>query len=227
MLSIVGGGLGLLLAGWAVDLMVRFGPDSLPRILEVNLDMRVMLFTLIVSIATGVLFGILPALSSRADLNSAMKQSSRGATESPARRRVQHGLIVGQVAIAVVLLVGAGLLLASFYRLQQVDGGYRADHVVSAEAFPNFTKYPNTAQQVQFYDAAVARMSSLPGVVSVAVTNAVPLSAITPGANPILIKGETDAASEHRPTADLNVSSPMYFGRMFFAKNLPGVSTAS
>jgi predicted permease len=214
LLSVAGGVVGLLFAGSTLSMLTAFVGRFTSRTHDIAIDPRVLVFTILLSIATGVLFGILPALSSRADLNSAMKQSSRGATESPARRRVQHGLIVGQVAIAVVLLVGAGLLLASFYRLQQVDGGYRADHVVSAEAFPNFTKYPNTAQQVQFYDAAVARMSSLPGVVSVAVTNAVPLSAITPGANPILIKGETDAASEHRPTADLNVSSPMYFSTL-------------
>jgi predicted permease len=110
-----------------------------------------------------------------------------------------------------------------------VDGGYRADQVVSAEAFPNFTKYATPASQLAFYDAAERRLETLPGVVSVAVTNAVPLSAITPGATPILIKGEAEAA-DHRPTADFNVSSPDYFatlgiplleGRDFTAADTP------
>jgi len=214
LLAVAGGAVGLLFAGSTLSMLTAFVARFTARTNDIAIDPRVLVFTILLSVATGVLFGILPALSSRADLVSAMKQGGKGATESPGRRHVQHALIVGQVAVAVVLLVGAGLLLASFYRLQQVDGGYQGDHVVSAEAFPNFTKYPNNARQTQFYDAAVQRISSLPGVVSVAVTNAVPLSAITPGANPILIKGETDAASQHRPTADLNISSPQYFSTL-------------
>ena len=112
------------------------------------------------------------------------------------------------------MLFRSGLLLASFYRLLRVEGGYQGDHVVSAEAFPNFTKYPDTASQKRFYEVAIQRVSAVPGVVSVAVTNAVPLSAIVPGATPIEIKGETDAASERRPTADLNISSPAYFSTL-------------
>ncbi|HTI38592.1 MAG TPA: ABC transporter permease [Vicinamibacterales bacterium] len=214
LLALAGGVVGLLFAGSTLSMLTTFVGRFTARTQEIAIDPRVLLFTIALSVATGVLFGILPALSSRADLVSSMKQGSKGAGESPARRRIQQALIIGQVAVAVVLLVGAGLLLTSFYRLQQVDGGYEGDHVVSAEAFPNFTKYASQASQVQFYDAAVQRMSSLPGVVAVAVTNAVPLSAITPGANPILIKGATDAASERRPTADLNVSSPLYFAAL-------------
>lgn len=214
LLALAGGVVGLVFAGSTLSMLTAFVGRFTSRTEEIAIDPRVLGFTIVLSIATGVLFGVLPALSSRADLVSSMKQGSSGSTESRARRRVQHALIVGQVAVAVVLLVGAGLLLASVYRLQQIDGGYSADHVVSAEAFPNFTKYPNGAAQAQFYETAIQRLATLPGVLSVAVTNAVPLSAITPGANPILIKGETDAASEHRPTADLNISSPLYFSTL-------------
>jgi ABC-type antimicrobial peptide transport system, permease component len=142
---------------------------------------------------------------------------------------VQSGLIVLQVAVSAVLLIGAGLLLTSLYRLQRVDPGYRVDRVIAAEAFPNFTKYAQPETQVRFYEEAIRRIESEPGVVAVAVTNAVPLSAITPGPSPVLIKGETDAASERRPTADVRVASPGYFailgvpldGRDFAAADRP------
>ena len=101
--------------------------------------------------------------------------------------------------------------MTSLYRLQRVDPGYRADRVIAAEAFPNFTKYAQAQTAINFYEAAMRRIEAQPGVVGVAVTNAVPLSAISPGANPVLIKGETDAAAVSRPTADIKVASPGYF----------------
>ena len=100
-------------------------------------------FTLLVSILTGLVFGTLPAVSSRVNLVNALKSGGKGTSDAGGRRRVQSALIVAQVAVSVVLLVGAGLLLLSFYRLQSVDGGYKADRVVTAEIFGNFTKYPD------------------------------------------------------------------------------------
>jgi putative ABC transport system permease protein len=214
LLSLAGGVVGLLFASSTLSMLTTFIGRFTARTSEIGIDPRVLAFTVGIAFVTGIIFGILPALSSRADLVSAMKQGSKGAGETPGRRRVQSGLIVLQVAVSVVLLVGAGLLLTSLYRLQQVDPGYRADRVISAEAFPNFTKYPNAESQVRFYEEAVRRMEAEPGMHSVAVTNAVPLSAITPGANPVSIKGETDPAIEKRPTTDVNVASPGYFATL-------------
>jgi predicted permease len=211
LLSLAGGAVGMLFASSTLSMLTTFIARFTSRTRQIEIDPRVLLFTIGISFLTGIIFGILPALSSRADLVTAMKQGSKGAGDSPGRRRVQSGLIVLQVAVSVVLLIGAGLLLTSLYRLQRVDPGYRADRVISAEAFPNFTKYAQAEKAVRFYEEAMRRIESQPGVVAVAVTNAVPLSAITPGANPVLIKGETDAAAEKRPTADLNVASPGYF----------------
>jgi predicted permease len=149
-------------------------------------------------------------MASRVDVVDAMKQGTRGAGESAGRRRVQRALIVAQVAVSVVLLVGAGLLLASFYRLQQVDAGYRADHVLSAEVFTNFTKYPNANAQLAFYQPLIERLQGEAGVVSVAITNAVPLSTLQPGNNPFQIEGRADDA-ERRPSADVRIVSPAYF----------------
>ena len=110
-----------------------------------------------------------------------------------------------------MLLVGAGLLLASFYRLQQVDPGYRADRVLSAEAFTNFSKYPDADTQLRFYVPLLERLEAEPGVVSVAVTNAVPLSAIAAGRRPFQIEGRIADDPEKRPTADVRIVTPDYF----------------
>jgi putative ABC transport system permease protein len=212
-LSLAGGIVGLFFASSTLSMLTAFIGRFTARTTEIQIDPRVLFFTIAVSFITGIIFGILPALSTRADLVSSMKQGTKGAGDSPGRRRLQSGLIVVQVAVSVVLLVGAGLLLASLFRLRQVDPGYRGDRVLSAEAFPNFTKYAQVASQRQFYESTLRRLESEPDVVSVAVTNAVPLSAITPGANPILIKGQ-DASAGRQPTTDVNISSPGYFATL-------------
>lgn len=116
-----------------------------------------------------------------------------------------------QVAVSVVLLIGAGLLLASFYRLQQVDAGYRGDRVLAAEAFGNFTKYPTPEAQLGFYLPLVERLEQQPGVVSAAVTNAVPLAGQAPGSTPFQIEGHATDNPDQRPTADIRIASPRFF----------------
>ena len=212
-LSIAGGVAGLLFAGYTVTMLTAFAGRFTTRIHQIDIDPRVLMFTLALSIATGVLFGILPALQSKGNLLASMKQGGTSAGRSPSRGRLQQTLIVVQVAFAVILLVGAGLLLATVYRLQKVDLGYHGDHVISAEAFTNFTKYPTAASQIAFYERALRRLAETPGVVSAAVTNAVPLSAIVPGANPLMFKGEGDRPDPRR-TADVNVASPHYFSTL-------------
>jgi putative ABC transport system permease protein len=209
-LSLAGGAAGLLFAAYTVTLLTAFAGRFTTRTHQIEIDPRVLLFTVALSVATGVLFGILPALQSKGDLLASMKQGGTSAGRSPTRGRLQRGLIVAQVAFAVVLLVGAGLLLATVYRLQRVDLGYHGDHVISAEAFTNFSKYPTPASQFAFYDRTLQHLADTPGVVSAAVTNAVPLSAIVPGASPLMFKGEGDKPDPRR-TADVNIASPGYF----------------
>src|SRR5205823_6497494 len=136
-LSLAGGIVGLMFAGVTVSLLTSFVGRFTSRTGEIGIDPWVLAFTLLVSIVTGIVFGTFPALASRTDLAAAMKQGVRGGGESRGRRRLQNALIVAQVVVSVVLLVGAGLLLSSFYRLQQVDPGYRGDRVLSAEAYGN------------------------------------------------------------------------------------------
>lgn len=133
---------GLFFASSTLSILTAFVGRFTARTGDIQIDPPVLLFTLGLSLLTGIVFGTLPALSSRTDLANAMKSGTKGGGDRPGGRRIQNTLIVGQVALSVVLLVGAGLLLASLVRLQRVDGGYSGDNVTSAEAFPNFSKYP-------------------------------------------------------------------------------------
>jgi putative ABC transport system permease protein len=211
LLAVAGGACGLLFASWTTGMLTAFVGRFTPRTGEVRLDLGVLLFTTVISLATGLLFGLAPALASRGDLAGAVKHGGRGATAGGGRRRLQSALVVAQVAVSVVLLVGAGLLIASFYRLQAVDPGYDGDRVMSAELFPNFSKYPNADAQRRMYLPLIERLQSQPGVLSVAVTNAVPLRATQPGAVPVQIEGLVEDNPERTPTADVRVASPDFF----------------
>ena len=170
-----------------------------------------LLFTLGVSVVTGLLFGTLPALGSRVNLTNALKQGSNQAGEAGSRRRMQGALIVAQVAVSVMLLVGAGLLLASFYRLQQVDPGYRSDGVLSAQVYGNFSRYGNIDALRRLYLPILDRLEGQPGVVSAAITNAVPLAGAAPGTTRFDIDGRVTDDPDRRPTTDVRVASERYF----------------
>jgi putative ABC transport system permease protein len=210
-LSVAGGILGLLFASSTINMLTLFVARFTERTGEIDLDPRVLAFTLGVSLVTGIVFGTIPALASRFDLVKALKQGGKGSADAIGHRRLQGGLIVVQVAVSVVLLIGAGLLLASLYRLQRVDPGYRGDRVLSAEAFGNFTKYPTADAQLGFYLPLIERLEQQPGVISAAVTNAVPLSGVAPGSAPFQIEGQATDNPDQRPTADVRIASSRFF----------------
>jgi putative ABC transport system permease protein len=170
----------------------------------------VLAFTLVLSVLTGLAFGALPAWLAASEPATALRQAGATAGGSAARRRLQHTLVVTQVALSVVLLVGAGLLLTSVYRLQRVDPGYRSERVLSAEVFGNFTRYREPADFIRLYTPLVARLEEQPGVVSAAVASDVPLSA-QPFLNPFRIEGVTGVQAERLPSADVMVVSQQYF----------------
>jgi putative ABC transport system permease protein len=211
LVSVIGGIVGLAFAWATVDLLATFVERFTPRTGEVGIEPRVLLFTLGVSMLTGLLFGTLPAISSRVDLVGALKAGSKGSGDAPARHRLQGALIVAQVAVSVVLLVGAGLLLLSFFRLQSVDPGYRADRVMSAEIFGNFTRYPDSETLRRFYLDVLERLEGAPGVLSAAITNSVPLSAVQPGQTRFQIEGRVYDNPDLAPTADVRMASSAYF----------------
>ena len=211
LLAVAGGIIGLLFAWSTVDMLTRFIGRFTARTGEINLDPGVLLFTVLVSVVTGLAFGTFPALASRVDLVGALKSGGKGTSDAGGGRRLQSALIVAQVAVSVVLLVGAGLLLLSFYRLQNVDPGYRGDRVMSAQIFGNFTKYPDAQSLRRLYVSVLERLEGSPGVVSSAITNGVPLAGFQPGQTRFQVQGKTYDTPESRPAADVRVASTRYF----------------
>jgi len=176
LLSLVGGAVGLLLAVWWSDLLVALGKEDIPRAVNVALDWRVLGFTLGVSILTGIIFGLLPALhSSKTALTESLKEGGRTSGSASPRNRVRATLVVCEVAIAVVLLVAAGLLIQSLWRLQQVHPGLQPDNVLTFNVALPDVRY-SSDKQSQFFQELRGRLSGLPGVKSVSSVLPLPLS---------------------------------------------------
>jgi len=211
LLAVVGGAIGVAFAALTIGMLTTFVGRFTSRTGEIDLDPMVLVFTLGISVFTGLLFGTLPALGSRVDLVSALKQGGGQAGSGAGRKRMQGALIVAQVAVSVMLLVGAGLLLASFYRLQRVETGYRSEGVLSAQIFGNFSRYPNITELKKLYLPVIDRLQAQPGVNAVAITNAVPLGGGAPGTTRFEIEGRAVDDPERRPTTDVRVASPQYF----------------
>jgi putative ABC transport system permease protein len=170
LLAMVGGGLSLLVARWCVDLLVRFAPETLPRMAGVTIGWRVLGFTFGLSVLTGVIFGIAPALhSSKTDLHETLKEGGRTTADAHSGR-LRSAFVVAEVALAMVLLVGAGLLIKSLFRLLGSDPGFRSGNVVTMKLLPR-QAYPTVPQLKQFYSQILARVGALPGVEASCVLN--------------------------------------------------------
>ena len=147
----------MLLAGWGAGLLLRFAPDDLPRIHEVRVDGRVLAFTFAVSLVTGILFGLVPALAaSNPDLNETLKEGGRGGTGAAKRKRLRNAFVIAEITLALVLLVGAGLMLKSFWRLQRIDPGFNPDGVLTMRMMLPFEIYQKPPQGGAFYTSAGA-----------------------------------------------------------------------
>ena len=211
LLAVLGGAVGLLIAHLTLGALTAFIGRFTARTGEVSIDGPVLLFTMVVAVLSGVIVGVLPALLTSSAPAAALKQAGASAGPAPSRRRVQHALVVAQVAVSVVLVASAGLLLTSLYRLQQVDPGYRDHRILSAEVFGNFTKYPSAEACLRLYQPLLERLAAQPGVVSAAVSNAVPLAEVEPSLNGFDMEGEAPAEADRRPSTDVTVVSPTYF----------------
>ena len=177
LLAIMGGALGALLAKWGVDLLVSFSRDTLPRTLSVRVDAMVLLFTFLISLATGLLFGLAPALRTvQVNLIDSLKEGVRGAGESMLRNRTRSLLVVFESAIAVMLLIGAGLLVRSLVALQSVDPGFDANNVLTMRLALARNKYDTPEKTTNFFTELQARAGSLPGVETVGLVTELPLS---------------------------------------------------
>jgi putative ABC transport system permease protein len=177
LLALMGGVVGLLLAAWGADLLLAIAPRALPRIHEIGLDWRVVGFTAFVAIATGLVFGIAPALQlSGSELNDTLKEGGRAVTGAGRANRLRASLVIAEVALSLILLAGAGLLSATLLRLQRVDPGFDATDVLTARlALPEAT-YKTGAQQAAFYDQLIEKARAIPGVQSVGAVSTIPLS---------------------------------------------------
>jgi putative ABC transport system permease protein len=174
-LAAVGGALGLLLAYWATTAFVAAYPALLPRTTEIHVDATVLAFTAVLSMVTAALFGLAPAIAAaRVRFNQTLKDGARGG--GPLRRFLRHALVVTEVALALILLAGAGLLLRSFVQLAQVDPGFQIDHRLTATTFLPRPKYAENPRMVDFFDRAMSEVRAIPGVEQVALASLIPIS---------------------------------------------------
>ncbi|MGC2829125.1 MAG: ABC transporter permease [Candidatus Acidiferrum sp.] len=177
LLSLAGGLLGVLMASAALGPLLKLAAGSVPQGAPIGLDPSVLAFTAGVSLFTGVLFGIMPAMrTAKLDLRKALNEGSRGATAGPGQHRLRGALVVMEIALAMLLLVGSGLLLRSFSRLQEVPPGFQPDHLLVADIPLSQTTYAKPEDRYQFFDRLVERAKSLPGVRSAAAASFLPVS---------------------------------------------------
>ncbi|HYY56577.1 MAG TPA: ABC transporter permease [Pyrinomonadaceae bacterium] len=212
LLAGMGAALGVMLAMWGLDALKLLMPSDMPRLDQINVDARVLAFTLGVSCLTAVLFGLVPALqASQPDLNETLKEGgNKGATKGVHSRRIRRVLVVSEVALALVLLVGAGLLLKSFSRLQKFDLGFRPDGLLTAQLQLPGKKYAEDDQIRLFYDQLFERLKNTPGVESAGAITSVFLSK-TPNSSNFNIEGRPAFPAGQRVETPIDAISPNYF----------------
>jgi predicted permease len=219
-LALAGGALGVLLAVAGLAFIRALGTESVPRIGEIAMNAEVLAFTLIASAVSGVLFGLVPAMRvARADVNDGLKDSGRGTAGHALWGRgntTRRLLVAAEIALAVVLLVGAGLLIRSFAQLQQVHPGFNPDRVLTFELAANGRRYPDSAPVIDMYRQLTERLARLPGVTSAGAVSALPLSQMFAW-GPITVEGRAPAPGE----AFINVDMRMVAGRYFDALQIP------
>jgi putative ABC transport system permease protein len=208
LLAFIGGVCGLVLALWGTDLLIALSPETIPRVADIRIDGRVLGFTFLVSLVTGVIFGLAPALhASKTELTEALK-AGRGISEGPRRNLLRSGLVVAEVAIALVLMVGAGLLLNSFWRMLRIDTGFDSSNVLTFRLDLPDNKYSDP-QVVSFYAQLQSRLQGLPGVRAASTSFGVPFGKSHIGTD-VEIEGQPFAPGE-LPHADCHIITHDYF----------------
>ncbi len=209
--AMLGGAVGLLLAYWALRAVVVLGADLIPRAVEIGLDPVALGFSLLVTIVTGLLIGLLPAWqAARVNVHETLKEASRGSTGGG--QRVRAGLLVAEVSLSLVLLIAAGLLLTSFARLQRVEPGFEPEGVFTAQVVLPQQRY-DREKLVAFYEQLYQRLATLPGSTSAALTDRLPLTGgQTPA--PVAVMGRSLPPMSERPLANRHLVSPKYFSTL-------------
>jgi predicted permease len=210
LLSTLGSACGILLAKWAIDALRLFGPQQLPRLQAVSIDGQILLFTLALTLLTSVLFGLAPALQSgRINLNEMLKEGGRSGTGGRRQRRLRNALVIVEVALALVLLVGAGLLMRSFWKLQQADPGFQAGQVLTTSLTLPGARYGERPKIAAFQEQLLERIAALPDVQVVGLTSDLPWTGYDENAS-FNIEGRTSSPDD-RPSARYHFVSPDYF----------------
>jgi putative ABC transport system permease protein len=218
-LATIGGVLGWLLAMWGIELIVALGPENLPRLDEISVDSRVLGFTVLMTALSGIVFGIAPALqSSQVDLNHALKEGGRTVTEGRGRRRLRALFIVSEFALALMLLIGAGLMIQSFLRLQQVNPGFNPGHLLTAQIVLPSNRYREPAKVGAFQQELLQRLQSLPGVEAAAASMSLPPDLLMMH-NPFALEGHPPERGESQPVAEQLLVSPDYFRTLGITMN--------
>ena len=214
LLGVIGGALGLVFAHYGVILIVRFLAQRLPRWNEIALDGRVLVFTLGVSLLTGFAAGLLPALRlAKADLNEALKQGLGRTASDSGGGRTRNVLVISEVALSLMLLIGAGLMIRSLWILQNTNLGFDPDHVVTMVVSIPQNKFPEPGQEVSYFNRVLDRVRVLPGVQAAGLIDAIPLS--DEGSHqPISIEGRPVVAMADQPEVDVRLISPGYLSAM-------------
>jgi predicted permease len=223
LLSLAGGALGLILAFAGVYLLVELKPTNIPRLAEIHLDARALAFTLLLSLLTGLLFGTFPALhASTPDLNESLKEGARYHSPGPGQHRLRNLLVVAEVALSLVLLIGAGLLIKSFLRLRNVDLGFDQHNLLTMEIALPPSKYADSQKQVAFFQQALEGVKSMPGVQQVAAISDLPLlggnsTIFQVEGRPVVNQGEKPLTEYRLISADYfqAMSIPLLKGRLF------------
>jgi putative ABC transport system permease protein len=213
LLSILGGALGALLAVWGVQLLVSLSADSLPRTVDVRIDATVLAFTLLISVVTGLLFGLAPAFrTTKVNLSDSLKDGARG-SEGVMRNRTRSLLVVFESAVAVVLLIGAGLLVRSLIALQNVDPGFDSNNVLTLRLDLPQKKYAGEGKAANFWEQLETRVASLPGVQSVGLVTELPLSGQLNDL-PFTVEGRPPVSIDQSFDADFRRVNQNYFAAM-------------
>ena len=210
-LAIIGAAAGTLLAIWAIDLVRSLGTQTIPRLSEVGVDYTVLLVTLTVAVGAGVAFGLVPGLAGgKPDLTESLKEGGRGSTTGRRHNRLRNALVIGEVALALVLLTGAGLLLKSFVRLGNVDPGFNPKQVLTAEISLPALRYPDSPEQAKFFAELERRVGALPGVRHQGLTTILPMSGINSDCS-FKIEGRPMKANDPSPDEEDRIVSSDYF----------------
>ena len=211
LLALIGGGIGLLIAFWGLDLLLAISPSDLPRLDQITIDRRVLGFTLGVSLLTGLIFGLVPALqASRPDLTESLKEGGRGSSGGLQGKRIRSGLVVFEVATALVLLICAGLMIKSFLNLQDVKLGFNPDRLLTVRLQLSGTKYREDVSATNFYKQLLERVEAMPGVESASAISTLFLSK-TPNSTNFTIEGRAPFAPNEQVEVPVDIVTPGFF----------------